>query len=173
VLHDGAERWAMQVIEVGVRHQHQIDRGQISDAQPGTPQPFQNKEPAGKVGIDDDAASAKLQEKASMPDEGDAQFSIGDQAWLVSLAAAWSYCGVPHQPAELGCALTKGRIAKRLLDHPAASRGRTGTKASASQNTSLDGRIPCNNKSDAATAFNQLFILDEWFIHRAAFSFQG
>jgi hypothetical protein len=33
---------------------------------------------------------------------------------------------VSHQTSELGGAFTKGRIAKRLLDHPATDRGSTG-----------------------------------------------
>ncbi len=40
VLHQRAQRRAMQVIEVGVRHQHQIDGRQIGDAQAGTTQAF-------------------------------------------------------------------------------------------------------------------------------------
>ena len=52
--------------------------------------------------------------------ERNAQFTIRSETRLMSLAAAWSDGGVPHQTAKLGRALTKGRIAKRLLDHPTA-----------------------------------------------------
>src|ERR1700739_1238641 len=113
----------MQVIEMGVRNQHQVDGGKVCDAQSGTAQAFQNEQPPREVGVDNDVASADLYEETGMPDERDAEFAIGDQAWLVGLATAGSNRGVPHQTSELAGALAKRRIAKRLLDHPAIEPG--------------------------------------------------
>ena len=54
-----------------------------------------------------------------MADEGDTEFPVRDEQWLVRLPATWSHRGVPHQTSELGGALAKSRIAKSLLNHPA------------------------------------------------------
>src|ERR1039458_404623 len=113
----------MEMIEVGMGHQHHVDGRQIGDSESGTAQAFQDEQPAREVRIDDDALSANLHEEAGMPDEGDAELAAGGEAGFVSLAVARSYSGMAHQPSELGGALTKGRIAERLLDHPATEPG--------------------------------------------------
>ena len=77
---DGAQRLAMQVIEVRVRYQDEIHRRQVAQVQSRLPQALQNEEPAREVGIDDDVLSADLQEEAGVSDEGDAQFAVGDQS---------------------------------------------------------------------------------------------
>ena len=97
--------------------------GKIGNAQAGTAQAFQHEQPAREVRIDDDALPANLHEEAGVTDEGDAEFSVGDEARLVSLTEARSYRGTAHQTSELSGAFTKGRIAKRLLDHPATEPG--------------------------------------------------
>src|ERR1700687_3475669 len=88
VLHDGTQRWTMQMIEMRMRDQHHVDGRQVGDAKSGTTQAFQYKKPACEIGIDDDALAANLHEEAGVPDKGDAEFSVGGQPWLVSLAAA-------------------------------------------------------------------------------------
>jgi hypothetical protein len=118
-----AQRLPVQVIEMSVRYQHHIHRRQIADAQARLPQPLQYEQPAREVGIDDHALSANLQEETRVADEGDAEFSVGGEARFVGLAATWSYRGVTHQTSKLGGAFTKGRIAKRLLNHPATEPG--------------------------------------------------
>lgn len=78
VLNNGAKGWPMQVIKVSVGHQHQIDGWQVMHLHAGPAQPFQHEQPAGKVGIDDDALSAHLDKKAGVTDECDTQLSIAD-----------------------------------------------------------------------------------------------
>ena len=124
VLHDGPQRCTVQMIEVGVRNQHHIDGRQISDSQAGPPQALQHKKPARKVGIDDNALPAHLQKETGVADESHAQLAVGDQARLMSLAAAGSHDRVPHQASEVGGALAQGWIAKCLLDHPVKNPGR-------------------------------------------------
>ena len=82
VLHDGAQRRTVQMIEVGVRNQHQVDGRKIGDAQAGTAQALQHEQPAREVGIDDDALAANLHEEAGVADEGDAEFSVGGKSGL-------------------------------------------------------------------------------------------
>ena len=43
LLHDGAQRRTMQMIEVRMRDQHQVDRRQVVKLHSGLPQPLQNK----------------------------------------------------------------------------------------------------------------------------------
>src|SRR5208282_4701046 len=69
---DGAQRLAMQVIEVRVGYQDNIHRRQVAQVQSRLTQAFENEEPAGEVGINDDVLSANLKEEAGVSDEGDA-----------------------------------------------------------------------------------------------------
>ena len=115
----------MEMIEVSVRNQNQIDRGKIGNAQAWTSQAFQDEEPARKVGVDDYALTAHLHKKAGVPDEGDAEFAVCRQARLVGFTTSGRNRGVAHQTSELAGTLAEGRIAKRLLDHPAMEPGET------------------------------------------------
>ena len=126
-----AQRRAMKMIEVRVSDQHQIDSRKIGDAQAGAAQAFEHEQPAREIGIDDHALSANLHEEAGVADEGDAEFAVGGEARLVGFAAARSYRRAAHQSSELGGAFTKGRIAKRLFNHPATEpEGWTGSSLS-------------------------------------------
>jgi hypothetical protein len=107
------------MIEVGVRNQDKVNRWEIHNAQTGPPQPLQDKKPTRKIGIDDHAMPADLHEEAGVANECDAKLAVVCKPGFVSLAASRGNRGVPHQTSELGRALTKGRIAERLLDHPA------------------------------------------------------
>lgn len=106
----GAQRLAMQVIEVGVGYQDQVCRGQIAQVQAGLAQPLQHEKPACKVGVDDDVLSADLQEETGMSDEGNPEFTVRNQRGLVRLASAGRDGGMPHQPRELACALAQSGI---------------------------------------------------------------
>ena len=119
VLHDGAQRRTMQMIEVSVRNQHHIDGRKIGDAQARPAQALQHEEPARKVGIDDHTLAANLHEEAGVANKGDPELSVDGKSRLVSFTAAWSYRRTPHQTSELGGALAKRRIAKCLPNHPA------------------------------------------------------
>ena len=102
----------MQVIEVGVGYQDQVCRRQIAQVQAGLAEALQHKQPACKVGVDDDVLSADLQEETGMSDEGDAEFAIRNQRWLVRLASAGRDGGMPHQPRELAGALAQSGISQ-------------------------------------------------------------
>ena len=115
----------MQMIEVSMRDENQIDRRKIGNAQAGTSQAFQNKEPAREVRIDDYVLPAHLHKEAGMPDEGNAEFTVSCQAGLVGLTRAGSNRRVAYQTSKLSGALAEGRIAQRLLNHPAREPGRT------------------------------------------------
>src|SRR5262249_39438906 len=104
-----------------VRHQDEIDRRKVGNAETRAPQPLQYKQPPREVGIDNHASTADLHEETGVSDEGDAEFSVGGEPGLMGLAAARSDRRMPHQARKLGCALAKSRIAKSLFDHPAAS----------------------------------------------------
>ena len=52
-----------------------------------------------------------------MSDERDAEFSVGGQARLMSLATSPGHGGMAHQTRELHGSLAKGGIAQCLLDH--------------------------------------------------------
>jgi hypothetical protein len=70
MLHDRPQGWAMQVIEVRVRYQYQVNRGQVAYSQSGTPQALEHEKPAGEVGINDHILRAHLNKKAGVADEG-------------------------------------------------------------------------------------------------------
>ena len=97
--------------------------GRSATRRPGPAQALQHEEPAGEVGIDDDALAANLHEEAGVANKRDPEFSVRGESRLVSFTGARSDCGTTHQTSELGGALAKGRIAKRLLNHPATEPG--------------------------------------------------
>src|SRR5262249_45405851 len=105
VLHDGAQRRPVQMVEVRVRHQDEIDRRKVGNAETRTPQPLQYKQPAREVGIDNHASTTDLHEETGVSDEGDAEFSVGSEPGFMGLAAARSDRRMPHQARKLGCAL--------------------------------------------------------------------
>ena len=82
----------MQVIEMRMRDEHEIDRWQISNAQPRTTEPLQHKQPPREIGINQNTFSPNLYEEACVSDEGDAEFSVGGETRLVSLTGARSHC---------------------------------------------------------------------------------
>ena len=100
MLDDGSQRRPVQMVKVRVRDQNQIDSRKIANSYSWFAQPLQHKQPARKIGIDDDVLSANLQEKAGVPNESHAQFAIGDQLRFMSLAGPRGNGGVPHQGAK-------------------------------------------------------------------------
>ena len=90
------------MVEVRVRHQNDIDGWKIADSKSGTAQALEHEEPAGKVGVDQHTAPAELHEKTGVADEGDAEFPIAGELWLMGLTAPRGDRGMPHQTSELG-----------------------------------------------------------------------
>src|ERR1700689_5359402 len=83
---DGAQRLAMQVIEVRMGDEDEVCRRQVAQVQSGLAQTLEHEEPARKIRIDDDILSADLQEETRMSDEGDAELAISDEGGFVRLA---------------------------------------------------------------------------------------
>ena len=112
LLHDGPQRWPVQVVEVGVGHQHQVNGGQVAHSQTGLPQPLEDEEPAREIGVDDNILAAHLEKKTRMTDESHAQLAVGHQLRLVGAAGAGSDRGAAHQAAELPGAVAQSAILK-------------------------------------------------------------
>jgi hypothetical protein len=87
VLDDGAKRRPVQMIEMGVRHEHQIDGRKIAHLQPWAPQALQHKKPAREVRVNHRALAANLNQEAGVTDESNTEFSVGGKAWFMSFAA--------------------------------------------------------------------------------------
>ena len=78
-----------------------------------------------------------------------------------------------HQKPKLGGALAEGRIAKRLLDHPAMEPGEAGDRFNfviLIMILILGGRQQSNH-SDATESFYRLLMLDEYRAGNAVFFF--
>ncbi len=89
------------MIEVSVRDEHRIDRRQVAKPESGPAEPLENKNPAGKVGIDQQVLAADLEKEAGMTDEGDAQLATTGGHRLAGDAGAPGDGGMAHQGAEL------------------------------------------------------------------------
>src|SRR5579862_246720 len=107
----------MQVVEMGVGYQDNIDRRQVPHSKSRTAQTFEDKKPAGEVGIDHRALPAQLQKEAGMADESYAQLSVRGQARLVCLPGTRRDGGVADEPSELRCAFAESPVVKLRLDH--------------------------------------------------------
>src|SRR3981189_743269 len=100
----------MQVIEMGVRHQNYIHRRQIPHMQAWLSYPFQKKQPARKVRVDDDALPPDLQEEAGMPDEGDTHLPVVYELRLVGSSCSWGDGGVAYQSRKVAGPFAECRI---------------------------------------------------------------
>src|SRR5215472_14416806 len=120
VLHNRSQRWPMQVIEVRMRNQYQVDGWKIRNPHAWPAKALQHKQPSRKIRVDHHALAANLHEKACVADKGNTQFSVRGETWFVSLPAAWSDGGAPHETSELRGAFTESRITQRLFNHPKA-----------------------------------------------------
>ena len=58
--HNRAQRWPVQMVEVGMGDQNQINRWQIAYLQPRLPQALEDEKPARKIGIDQNILLADL-----------------------------------------------------------------------------------------------------------------
>jgi hypothetical protein len=71
----GAQRAAIQMIEVGMGDQHEIDGGEVAELDPGMLDAFNDLEPFCPIGIDEHAVLGGLNEKGCMSDPGDAKLA--------------------------------------------------------------------------------------------------
>ena len=109
ILHNRAQRWAMQVIEVCVRNQHQINGRKIGNAQlRDCRKRLSTNNQRAKLGSMTTLLAADLNKEAGMSDEGDAEFSVSGEARLVSLTAAPRDRRMAHQARELAWLACEG-----------------------------------------------------------------
>ena len=78
----------MQMVEMRVRDQNVIDGRQVLDADARYAQAFQNEQPLGKVGVDQDILPADLQKESGVSDECDGEVLAIDQHRLAGFAGA-------------------------------------------------------------------------------------
>ena len=98
---DGPQRLAVEMVEVGVRDEDDVHGRKVAETQAGLAKTFEDKEPAGEVGVDDDVAASDLEEEAGMSNEGDAEFSVRDQPGLVGFSRARGDDGVTDKAGKL------------------------------------------------------------------------
>src|SRR5438105_12894261 len=108
--HNGAQRGPVEMIEMSMRDQHVVNRGQVFDLDSGTAQALEHKQPARKVGIDHNVLAANLNEKSGVPNEGDPQFAMLRQHRFVSLSGTRGKRGVAHDAAKLASLAANGHV---------------------------------------------------------------
>jgi hypothetical protein len=83
----------MEVIEVRVRQEDEVDRRKIGEFQSRSPQPLQEKQPIGKVRIDQDVEIRELNQEGGMTDPRDGDLSVR-QLWKDR------FLGCPRAPRQ-------------------------------------------------------------------------
>src|SRR5450432_2888222 len=63
LLNDRTQRGPVQMIKVGMGHEHEVNRRQIAYLQARLPQALQDEKPLRKIGIDDHILTSHLNEK--------------------------------------------------------------------------------------------------------------
>ena len=76
VAGDGAECLAVEMVKVGMGHQHEVDCWQVVDFHAGLLDAFDDFEPLGPVGIDEHAVLGSLNEERGMADPSDADLPM-------------------------------------------------------------------------------------------------
>ena len=104
------------MIEMRVRHQDHIHGRKILHVHARIPQPFQKKQPRGKIRIDDNALPANLQNKAGMPDERDPEFAVGGELRLIDMSGARCDRRMSQQAGKLSGALSQCRTGMTGLE---------------------------------------------------------
>src|SRR5260370_8600805 len=76
------------MVKVCVRDQHRINRRQIFDPYARMAEALKNKQPAGKIRINQNIPSADLNQKAGMSNKCDSQFLLGNRYGFMPFAVA-------------------------------------------------------------------------------------
>ena len=118
----------MQVVEVGVRNEHQIHGRKIANSNPGLPEALEHKQPAGEIGIDDNILSPYLQEEAGVTDKGDAHLPTRNQNRFMRLPSAGSNRRMANQSSKLPGTPAQGGISQSLFQHRGAKRAALGVQ---------------------------------------------
>lgn len=100
---ESAERWLMEVIEVGVGEQDQVCLRQITDAQAGVFLALHEEEPIGEVGVDQEVRVRPLDEEGGVSDPGDPDLSAGEagEGGLAALALSSGEERLPDHLTEV------------------------------------------------------------------------
>ncbi len=90
---DPLERFLVQVVKVGVRHQHEVDLGHVIQQDTRMLHPFHDPHPLGPVRVEEHRVVLELHEKGGVPDPRHAGLALrrGRQMGVLR---------IPHQPAE-------------------------------------------------------------------------
>ena len=76
IVGDLAQRLAIEMIEVRVRHEHEVDVRQIVQMQPRMPHALDHLQPLRPVRIDEQVLPLRLDQKRGVADPGDADFAV-------------------------------------------------------------------------------------------------
>lgn len=98
------------MIEMRVRNQNEVNRGNISQANPGLAQSLEQEKPGREVGVDQHVLIAHLQKKTGVANECNAQlprFCWNRQMWP---SGARRYHGVPDNFPQESSAATEPRL---------------------------------------------------------------
>src|SRR5260370_42278036 len=89
------------MVKVCVRDQHRINRRQIFDPYARMAETLKNKQPAGKIRINQNIPSADLNQKAGMSNKCDSQFLLGNRYGFMAFAVARGQGRVLYDAPEL------------------------------------------------------------------------
>ena len=94
----------MEMIEVRVREQIEIDGREVADFEPRTFDAFEEKEPVGKIRIDEDVEVGELDQEGGVADPGDGDLALGEfwENGALMLAGAASQEGFPDHLVKEG-----------------------------------------------------------------------
>src|SRR5262249_50871023 len=98
---NGAERRPMQMVEMCMRDQDRVNRGQVTKPQPGSTKALQNENPAGEVRVDQEVLATYLYEQAEVSDECTPQLSAFGKNRFASKTGARSHRRMVRQLCEL------------------------------------------------------------------------
>src|SRR5690349_6931501 len=94
----------MEVIEMGMRQQHQVNRREVLDPHPRSLDTFEKKKPVGEVWIDQHIEIVKLNQKRGVPNPCHRDLAIAQfgKCRLLMLSGAPRQKGFPNHLMEKG-----------------------------------------------------------------------
>jgi len=97
-----AQGWFVEVVKVGVGQEDEIDGRQVFDAQAGAFDAFEEEEPVGEIGVNQDVQVGELDQKRGMADPGEGDLAAVEfwKLGLFMLAGARGEKGLPDHFAE-------------------------------------------------------------------------
>ena len=118
----------MKMIEVSVGQQHEVNWRQVFKPEPGTFDSFEQEEPVGEVGINENVEVGELDEERRVPNPRDGHLAKGQfgKSRTLGLAGAARQQRPPdHLPKELaGLEMPRrGKILERSRERLTARRG--------------------------------------------------